>query len=144
LATRAENVVSQSVKEPVSEVRVDKWLWCVRVFKTRSEATAACRGHRVHIAGDAVRPARTVRVGETVAVSLGHWTRSLRVVALLDHRVGAALVADYAADVTPAEERARAEERSLLHRLAGQTAGDGRPTKRDRRDWEKAFRQAGW
>lgn len=125
-------------------MRIDKWLWCVRAFKTRSDATAACRGNRVQIDGGAVRPARSVRVGETVAVSLGHWTRSLRVLALLDHRVGAALVAQYAEDVTPPEEKARAEERSLRHRLAGQTVGEGRPTKRDRRDWEKAFRRAGW
>ena len=123
---------------PLPEVRLDKWLWCVRVFKTRAQATEACRGNKVTIDGQHARPAREVRSGQLVAVNLGGWTRSLRVLATLERRVGPALVAQYAEDLTPPEERARAREHSVQQLLA-RPAGDGRPTKRERRDWEQIF-----
>jgi ribosome-associated heat shock protein Hsp15 len=118
--------------EMPSEVRLDKWLWAVRVFKTRSLAAGACQAGHVKIAGHSVKPARAARVGETLTVQVGDITRTLRVVGLLDRRVGAPLVARYAGDLTPPEEYAKLR-REQIEPLFHRPKGAGRPTKRDRR-----------
>lgn len=113
-------------------VRIDKWLWAVRLFKTRSLATAACKAGHVKINGFAVKPGREVRVGELITVQLEAITRTLRVVGILEKRVGAALVPQSAEELTPPEEFER-------QRLANQAPtmlypkGLGRPTKKARR-----------
>jgi ribosome-associated heat shock protein Hsp15 len=122
--------------EPVHEVRLDKWLWAVRVFKTRSLATAACQAGHVKIGGQRVKPARVPHPGETIIVQVGEITRTLKVVAVLEQRVGAALVPRYAEDLTPPQEYAKRREprvEPLFHR----PKGAGRPTKRDRRLLER-------
>lgn len=121
-----------------SDVRLDKWLWCVRVYKTRAQATEACRGGKVTIDGQPVRPAREVRTGQVVAINLGGWTRTLRIGALLDHRVAHAELGPYVEDITPAEERERGRERQVQNLLA-RPHGEGRPTKRERRALDKVF-----
>ena len=98
---------SQFATQPPIDVRLDKWLWCVRVYKTRAQATEACRGGKVTVDGEAVRPARVVRPGQTVAVHLGGWTRTLRVGQLLEHRVAHAGLGPYVEDITSEEERER-------------------------------------
>ncbi len=118
--------------------RIDKWLWTVRVCKTRPEATEACRAGKVEIAGVAVKPSREVRSGETVRVQQGVVTRTLRVVASPRARVGARLVAEYCQELTPAEEFAKAREQRIQHVLAREK-GTGRPTKRDRREIDRLF-----
>ncbi len=122
-----------------TEVRLDKWLWCVRVYKTRPEATEACRGGKVTIDGQPVRPARGVRTGQIVAINLGGWTRTLRVGPLLDHRVAHAIVGEFIEELTPPAERERGKERHVQNLLA-RPHGEGRPTKRERRAFDKAFR----
>ncbi|MBK8476843.1 MAG: RNA-binding S4 domain-containing protein [Opitutaceae bacterium] len=121
------------------DVRLDKWLWCVRVYKTRAQATEACRGNKITVDGQHVRPAREVRTGQLVAINLGGWTRTLRVGALLDHRVAHAELGPYIEDVTPAEERERGRERQVQNLMA-RPHGEGRPTKRERRAIDQAFR----
>ncbi|MGD0537332.1 MAG: RNA-binding S4 domain-containing protein [Verrucomicrobiota bacterium] len=118
--------------EVPSEVRLDKWLWAVRAFKTRSLATAACQAGHVKIAGQSVKPARAARIGETITVQAGDITRTLRVMGLLDRRVGAPLVARYAEDLTPREEYAKPRQ-ERIEPLFHRPKGAGRPTKRDRR-----------
>jgi len=116
-------------------VRLDKWLWAVRLYKSRSLATAASPAGHVKIAGHSVKPARDVRPGEVITALTGRVHRTVRVRALLDQRVGAKAVASYLEDLTPAEEyeRARKEfEAPLLH----YPKGWGRPTKKDRRQIE--------
>ncbi len=118
--------------EPVHAIRLDKWLWAVRVFKTRSLATAACQAGHVKIGGQRVKPARVPHPGETIIVQVGEITRTLKVVGLLGQRVGAASVPRYAEDLTPPEEYAKRREprvEPLFHR----PKGAGRPTKRERR-----------
>lgn len=115
-----------------SAARLDKWLWAVRVFKTRSLAGDACRAGSVTVNELPAKPARAVRAGELVQVQLGLIRRSLRVVGVPRSRVGAALVPDYCTDLTPAAEYARARENAVQHVLAREK-GSGRPTKRDRR-----------
>ena len=121
-----------------SAARLDKWLWAVRVFKARPLATAACRAGAVEINGQQAKPAREVRGGETVTVRQGIITRTLRVVAVPPSRVGAKLVAEFCAELTPADEF----EKARVHRvqqLLARDKGLGRPTKRDRRDIERLF-----
>ncbi len=115
-----------------SAARLDKWLWAVRLYKTRSLASDACRAGSVAINEQTAKPARAVRAGETVTVRQGLVLRTLRVVAVPRSRVGAKLVPQYCDDLTPPEEFAKARENPLQQVLAREK-GSGRPTKRDRR-----------
>jgi ribosome-associated heat shock protein Hsp15 len=117
---------------PNAAGRLDKWLWAVRVFRTRALATDACRAGSVEIGGQPAKPARDVRAGEVVEVRQGLVHRTLRVVAVPRSRVGAKLVPEYCAELTPASEFEKAREQRLQHWLARER-GSGRPTKRDRR-----------
>jgi len=121
-----------------SRARIDKWLWSVRLFKTRALATDACKAGSVLIGDQAVKPAREARVGEIVRVRLGLITRTLEVVAVPKSRVGAKLVPAYCKDLTPAEEFERLRVQRIQHVLAREK-GTGRPTKRDRRQIERFF-----
>ena len=85
----------------MEEVRVDKWLWAVRVFKTRSIATEACKKGRVSIGGVTIKPSRTIRVGEVITVRKPPIEYSFRVLQLLASRVGAKRVAEFMENVTP-------------------------------------------
>jgi ribosome-associated heat shock protein Hsp15 len=121
----------------IAEARVDKWLWCVRVFKTRSEAAEACRSGAVNVNGTEAKPGRDVRPGDTITVRVGGGlTRTLRVVSLPRSRVGAKELPGLLADLTPPEEHERARQ-AQLDILAPRDRGAGRPTKRDRRETER-------
>ena len=122
----------------MDEPRLDKWLWSVRVFKTRPLATAACRAGKVLIGELEAKPGRDVHVGETVTVHLGVVTRTLKVVALPRSRVSAKLLPEYMADLTPPAEYERAKQAGIEHMLARQR-GMGRPTKKERRDMSELF-----
>lgn len=116
-------------------VRLDKWLWAVRLYKSRSLATAACTAGHVKIGGASVKPAREVRVNEIVSVRTGDFQRTVRVVGLLDQRVGAKVVPQYLEDLTPPEEFARARTGRAAP-LVQFPKGWGRPTKKQRRQIE--------
>lgn len=113
-------------------VRIDKWLWCVRLCKTRAAATAACRAGSVLINDAPVKPARELKVGEIVTVRQGLITRTLRFVAAPVSRVAAKKVPEFCADLTPPEEFAKARP-SPVEQFLAREKGAGRPTKRDRR-----------
>lgn len=114
-------------------VRIDKWLWAARFFKTRSLATDAVQGGRVHVEGVRAKPARDVRIGETIAVTVGDQTITV-VVCALGQRRGPASEAALLYEET-AESRERRERRREERRLAPTPGADlrGRPAKRDRR-----------
>ena len=114
------------------EVRIDKWLWNVRVFKTRSLATDACRNGRVTIGGKLVKPSREVRIGETIVVQKDERTRTFKVLGVLEQRVGAKIAKDYVEDLTPASEFEKKREPNFLPPMY-RPKGAGRPTKKDRR-----------
>jgi ribosome-associated heat shock protein Hsp15 len=122
-----------------STARLDKWLWAVRIFKTRSLATDACRAGSVAVNELTAKPAREVRPGETVTVHQGLVTRTLRVLDVPRSRLGPKLVAAFCTDLTPAEELAKARENPVLQFLAREK-GSGRPTKRDRRLLDRLVR----
>lgn len=115
--------------------RIDKYLWAVRVFKTRTEATDACKGNKVKVDGVAVKPSRPVKVGNIIEVRKGSVQYIYKVKALLENRVGARLVPEYAENLTPQSEldKLRAPVETFFLK---RDRGMGRPTKKDRRDMD--------
>ena len=122
--------MSDAASQPV--VRLDKWLWAVRLYKTRSRAIAACHAGHVRIAGQRVKPSRPVRPGEIIEARTGEITRRYRVIERLERRVSAKLVPLYAEDLTPEEEYLRPRE-VRQDPFFRRPKGAGRPTKRERR-----------
>ena len=112
--------------------RLDKWLWAVRLFKSRSLAADACRVGSVEINDQPVKPAREIKPGEQIVVRQGLVNRRLQVVAVPRSRVGPKLVAEYCTDLTPPEEFEKARD-NRVQQLLAREKGSGRPTKRDRR-----------
>jgi ribosome-associated heat shock protein Hsp15 len=125
--------------EPVPDVRIDKWLWAVRLYKTRSIATTACRAGHVKMNGDNVKPSHSVRCGQVFSVHIGDLNRTVKVIGLLEKRVGARLVDQYLEDLTPAAEYLRASQDRELPQAPRRAKGTGRPTKKERRDLEQLF-----
>ena len=108
----------------------------MRIYKTRGDAGSACRGSAVRLNGQIAKPSSKVRVGDTITARNKSFTRTLEVKALLEQRVGAALVPDYADDQTPESEYEKVQEQRANARVFRHEGG-GRPTKKDRRDIEK-------
>lgn len=113
-------------------MRIDQWLWAVRIYKTRTLAAAAIRGGHVRLDGAPVKPAREVRPGELVTARAGDLTRTLRVVGHPPSRIAARLVPQFAEDLTPPEEYQRRRE-AASQGAPVRPKGAGRPTKRERR-----------
>lgn len=122
------------------EVRVDKWLWAMRVFKTRSIATDAVKKGRVTMGGVAVKPSRGVKVGDVIDVKKPPITYTFRVKALSENRLGAKLVPDYLENITP-QSQYDLLEMTRISGFVDRRKGLGRPTKRESRDLA-AFREA--
>ena len=119
----------------MAEERVDKYLFAMRIYKTRSIAADACKSGRVKMDGVELKPSRTFHVGDVFTVRKGPVTYSYKVLALSGNRLGAKLVPESLQDITPPEQLEILE----LARLAAQSGrdrGTGRPTKKDRRDIE--------
>jgi len=125
--------------EEKNGIRIDKWLWAVRVFKTRSMATNACRSGKVVIGANSVKPSHIVKIGEEIKISHGPFgpiTRTFKVTGLLDKRLSAKIAKDYVQEITPESEFAKLK---VLREspFAFRVKGTGRPTKKDRRKIEK-------
>lgn len=116
----------------MESTRVDRWLWAVRLFKTRGDATAACRGGHVRVNGRPAKPAVPVRVGDRVEAVVHGRQRIVEIVAVIDKRVGAPVAAaslvDHSPPPPPKDEAPPVFERSR---------GSGRPTKRERRQLDR-------
>lgn len=120
----------------MDEVRIDKWLWAVRIFKTRTVASEACKKGRIIIGNVAVKPSRNIRVGEVIEVRKPPVTFSFKVLELADKRMGAAKTPQFMENVTPPEQYELLE----LNKIGGfvdRQRGAGRPTKKERRDLEQ-------
>ena len=120
----------------MDEVRIDKWLWAVRIFKTRTVAAEACRKGRVLIGNAPVKPSRNIRTGEIIQVRKTPVTYSFMVLALADKRMGAKMVPQYMENVTPPDQYELLE----LNKISGfveRQRGTGRPTKKERRDLDQ-------
>lgn len=120
----------------MDEVRIDKWLWATRMFRTRTLAIQACKAGHVKISQQPVKPSRPLHAGEILTVQKGELTRTVKVAQLLDRRVGANVVAEYLEDLTPPEEYERLQERHS-QRAVTFPKGFGRPTKKQRRELDR-------
>ena len=120
------------------EVRIDKFLWAIRAFKTRTEAAEACKGGKVKVAGVNAKPSRDVKEGEVIMVRKGAVTYTYQVLRPTENRVGAKLVPEFALDLTPDSEKEK------LHApvetfFVTRDRGAGRPTKKERREIEELW-----
>lgn len=120
------------MKEELKEVRIDKWLWAVRLFKTRSLAADACKKGRIARNGTNLKPSHNIRVGDVVMVKRPPVTYSFKVLALSENRMGAKLVPEFMENVTPAEQF-EILEMAKFSMNGKRDRGTGRPTKRERR-----------
>ena len=118
-----------------TEVRIDKWLWAVRLFKTRSQATEACKSGKVRLDTQIVKPSHDVKPGDEISVNQHSVTRTVKVLQLLENRVGAPLVQLYMQDLTPDSEFSKARLMREMN-FEYRDPGTGRPTKRQRREIE--------
>lgn len=122
----------------MSEVRIDKYLWSIRIYKTRSEATDACKGGKVKVNGSDIKPSKVVKLGDMITARKGPVTYTYRVLDLIDKRQGPKLVPNFAENLTPEEEIAKLRtpvETFFLKR----DRGAGRPTKKDRRQMDSLW-----
>ncbi len=116
-------------------MRVDKFLWCVRYYKTRNMVTEACKKNHITVNGMVAKPSKEVFAGDKITFRKDQITYIISVLDIPDNRVGAKLVDVYRKDITPAESFAHLELLKLSKEHYRKT-GDGRPTKKDRRDLE--------
>ena len=118
------------------EARIDKWMWAVRIFKTRTIAAEACKKGRVAINGAQAKPARMVKPGDVIQVRKPPVTYSFKVLQAIEKRVGAKLVPDVMENVTTPDQYELLE----MNKISGfinRAKGTGRPTKKDRRDLDE-------
>lgn len=116
-------------------VRIDRFLWAIRAYKTRSEATDACKGNKVKVAGCNAKPSKMIKIGDVIELRKGSVLYSYKVKSILSNRVGAKLVSEYVENLTPQSELDKLKvpvETFVLKR----ERGAGRPTKKDRREMD--------
>jgi len=129
----------------MEKVRIDKWLWSVRIFKSRSIATQACKSGKVKVNASKCKPARTVLVNDFISVDKKGLKLEFKILQILKSRVGFSLAKDCYLDLTPNEEREKFRAFNY-RRLSGEDreVGLGRPTKRDRRELESFKKNDNW
>ena len=122
----------------MAEIRIDKFLWAIRAFKTRSEAAEACKGGRVKAGQTNAKPSRAVQSGDLIQVRKGAVTFTYKVIQPIEHRVGAKLVPEFVENLTPPAEieKLRAPVETFF---LSRDRGAGRPTKKDRREIEQIW-----
>lgn len=127
----------------MDSTRVDKYLWAIRVFKTRADATEACRGGKVTVNGNEAKPSKEVKTGDTISVRKGSVHYTYKVLSPLDKRQGAKEVAKYAENLTPQSEldKLRAPTETFFIK---RDRGAGRPTKKERRQMEELYSSFFW
>lgn len=125
----------------LSKIRADKWLWAVRVFKTRTQATDACNAGKVKIEGNSIKPSRSIKVGETINIRKGPLTIIYQVEKIIEKRVSATLAAecykDFSPPPPPKPTFTKKDTAFFDFPVAYRKRGDGRPTKKDRRTIDK-------
>lgn len=119
-----------------TEARIDKWLWAVRVFKTRTLAADACKKGRITMGGSPIKPSRIIKPGDVIEVRKSPITYSFKVLQAIENRVGAKLVPEVMENVTPPAQY-ELLEMSRISGFIDRARGTGRPTKKDRRSLEE-------
>ena len=120
----------------MNEVRIDKWMWATRLFKTRTIAVEACKKNRVSIGGINVKPSRMIKVGDVLQIRKPPMTFSFKVLDITESRMGAKLVPHYLENITPPEQY-ELMEMNKISGFVDRARGLGRPTKKERRDLEQ-------
>lgn len=123
------------------QARIDKWLWAVRIYKTRSIAAEACKKGHISIGERSVKPSHSVRVGDVVKVKKSPITYSFRVLKAAENRVGAKLVPELMENITP-QEQYEILEMSKISGFTDRQKGTGRPTKKERREIDRFSEEA--
>jgi ribosome-associated heat shock protein Hsp15 len=124
--------------DPTLSVRLDKWLWAVRLFKTRSLATEACRHGHITIAGQPAKASRYVKPNDIIVVAKEGVNYKFKVLQLLAARVGAQKVPEFAENQTPPSELLKPREKTTAP-ISTRPKGSGRPTKKQRRQLDRLF-----
>ena len=119
----------------LEKTRIDKWLWAIRIYKTRSLASEACAAGKIKIEGDTVKASYCIKPGQTIHINRQGEKKILKVVKLIEKRVGAPLAATCFEDLTPPEELNKLQFPSAFYEVRDK--GIGRPTKKDRRQIDK-------
>ena len=115
------------------KLRIDKYLWAIRMFKTRTLASDACKAGRVKLESNNIKPSHEVKIGERYQISKGPDRKIILVAGLLENRVDAKTAVDFYQDITPVEQTVAFK--SMFHApVLKRDRGTGRPTKRDRRE----------
>jgi len=120
------------------EVRIDKWMWATRIFKTRTIALEACKKNRVTVNDIPAKPSRMIKIGDIIQVRKPPVTYSFKVLDITSNRIGAKLVSQYLENITPPEQYEILE----LQKISGfvdRARGTGRPTKKERRELDEFF-----
>lgn len=130
----------------MQKIRVDKWLWSIRIFKSRTLATDACKGGKVKIGNTGIKPSHLIGIGDVVAVKKDGFTFEFRVIQLIEKRVGAPIAITCYEDVTSAEEKSKYEAWFLnaTPSTEKRERGSGRPTKKDRREIDQVKEAYDW
>lgn len=119
-------------------IRIDKWLWVARLFKTRREAAGACQAGKVKLNGRSVKPGRAVKIGDELQITRKLYKQQIRISELRERRVSPSIAATLYEDLTPREEIEQAHlQRSMESAFVRERHKAGRPTKRDRRALQK-------
>ncbi len=121
-----------------NSVRIDKWLWAVRLFKTRSQAAEACKKGKITVNNQTVKPSREIVAGDTVFIRQQPINRTYKVLEIAGKRMGAKLTVDFVKEITPQEELDILETQKHM-RWITREKGTGRPTKKERRDMDDFF-----
>ena len=121
-------------KNQKEKLRLDKYLWSIRLFKTRSEAAEACTKGKVKYNGDSAKASKTVSVGDEYEIKTEHRRWRIKVTGLLDHRLQYAQAVNYYVDITPAEEIERLQFQAASFNTGKRQSKIGRPTKKQRRE----------
>jgi len=117
------------------KIRFDKYAWCVRLAKTRSQASELITKGRFQLNGQSTKPSKELKVGDLIGIQKNSAVFEFKIKQLLDKRLGAALIVDYIEDLTREEEIAKYKEYQLAQKAYRET--DGKPTKKDRRELDK-------
>lgn len=123
----------------LQKIRIDKWLWAIRIFKSRTLSTKSCEQGKVKVEDVNVKASYKLQVGEVVVVKVGQLKKTLKILQLIEKRVGADIAVTCYEDISPEEDKIDFSQNKSVFLLpdAYRQKGDGRPTKRDRRDIEK-------
>jgi ribosome-associated heat shock protein Hsp15 len=121
----------------MEKIRIDKWLWAVRIFKTRSLAKKTIDAGKVKLNKEKIKASQLVSVGDEIEVKIGYFTKTLKVLDVIEKRVGAPIAQACYEDLTPEEKKPEFLKSAFIKPVAYREKGTGRPTKKDRRDIDK-------